>query len=329
MYTGSMVGSGEHVFAVWGYAIAHVVDGVVELHPQVIATAIGTSIERVNDALTFLTAPDERSRNPKEGGRRLIHDGGYRYVMVSYDDYSGIKNHTDKTAYNRRKQQESRARRKQQSIVSNASNLTVDGQLTVKRNATSDSDSDSDSDLDLKSDPKAATADPKDLTGSARAIAQVGDKDSGDGGGIEGNGGRKESEVTDLESALRLPVFERAKYTEAKGRDYGNYLQPQEWPEVKQVAEAFAIATGLTGATLGSYSRDPGVQAVVSLLAAGHEPEQLERAIRHVVNDPWWTDGKSKGLSSLTPEVVRRALANAKQSAAGERFRKAIADEKI
>jgi hypothetical protein len=159
-------------------------------------------------------------------------------------------------------------------------------------------------------DPKAVEANPKDLTGSAPPHAA-------EGGSGSGEGNRPGAGVYDLESALRLPVFERAKLAVAKGTAMADYLEPNAWPEVRQVGEAFGRATGQTGIRLGPYSRDVGVRAIVALLATPYQPTELERAIRHLVTEPWWNaEGRSKGLSSLTPEVIRRALVNAPPSKA-------------
>jgi hypothetical protein len=87
MYTGSMVGMGTDVFAVWGYVIAHVRDGVVELNPRLLAGIFGSTREAMVKALSDLCAPDPESRNPDQEGRRLIHEQAYMYRVVSAEKY--------------------------------------------------------------------------------------------------------------------------------------------------------------------------------------------------------------------------------------------------
>lgn len=88
----------------------------------------------------------------------------------------------------------------------------------------------------------------------------------------------------------------------------GAYEAPEEWGEVVAVVDAFKRATGQPGARVGTFARDRGVQAVVGLLADGYTVPELETAVARAVAGDWWQGGK-RGLSSLSPEVVRRALA--------------------
>lgn len=109
---------------------------------------------------------------------------------------------------------------------------------------------------------------------------------------------------SNLEEALKLPIAERAKLcTDEPSR--AEWLEPESWPEVRAVAEALAESLRQPS-VLGGW-RDRGVQAVVALFAAGLTPEQAVAAARTAKTDPWWQGGK-RGLSSLTPEVARRAL---------------------
>jgi hypothetical protein len=88
MYSGSMVGAGEHVFALWPYCIAHVrPPGVVEINPKLVAAIIGTTPENVQSALDFLCAPDPDSRSKVEDGRRLVREGQFLYRMVNFFEY--------------------------------------------------------------------------------------------------------------------------------------------------------------------------------------------------------------------------------------------------
>ena len=123
-FTGSMFGAGPDVFAVWAYVIAHTVDGRVELNPDVLMATLGASRERIDAAITFLCSPDDRSRNPAEEGRRLVQDGQFQFRVTSHALYRTLRNESDRRAYNREKQRESRARR----------GLLVKSSQAVKRN---------------------------------------------------------------------------------------------------------------------------------------------------------------------------------------------------
>ena len=109
-FTGSMYGAGLDVFAVWGYVIAHVVDGLVELNPFLLASTLGTSPEIVEKAIEKLCAPDPRSRNKDEDGRRLLREGEFAYRVVNHPKYSGIANEKERREYLRDRKRDQRAR---------------------------------------------------------------------------------------------------------------------------------------------------------------------------------------------------------------------------
>ena len=127
-FTGSMTGAGEHVFAVWAYLLAQTVDGLVEINPILAAAAIGTTSARIQEALTFLEAPDPDSRNPDEDGRRLVKLQAHSYRVVSHELYRTMRNEDDRRAYNRDKQREARARKSvstRKSLTRKVSNRAV------------------------------------------------------------------------------------------------------------------------------------------------------------------------------------------------------------
>ena len=103
MYNGSMVGSGSHVFAVWGYCIANAdpETHTVRLNPTLLATIIGDSEQRIKEAIEILCAPDKRSQCGDHDGRRLLDMDGMVYFMVTHERYRNIKNSADKTEYMR------------------------------------------------------------------------------------------------------------------------------------------------------------------------------------------------------------------------------------
>lgn len=135
MYTGSMVGIGPDVFAVWGYVLAHERDGEVELNPTLLAAVIGTTVVAVEAAIAKLCEPDARSRNPDDDGCRLVYLRALQYRVVSTEKYKKIRSEADRREQNKSAQQRHRAsasvsKRKQPSAMS----------------AHSDSDSTADSD---------------------------------------------------------------------------------------------------------------------------------------------------------------------------------------
>lgn len=145
-----------------------------------------------------------------------------------------------------------------------------------------------------RSDPETAAA--KDLTASPREepTPQVGRTVA--------------AAPMNLEAALRMPIAERAGAVVTRS-DVAHWVQPEKWPEVQSLAQVFAEATGKShAAKLGPYSSDRGTRALVALLTT-FDASEAERGIRAVVSGQWWRDdAKGKGLSTLSTEVLRRAL---------------------
>ncbi len=100
-FSGSMLGAGPDVFAVWGYVIAHTVKGTLELNPKLLAVVIGMPEERVDVAIKVLCAPDPNSRSQEESGRRLVHEDAFQYRVVNHGKYRGIRNEDDRREYNK------------------------------------------------------------------------------------------------------------------------------------------------------------------------------------------------------------------------------------
>jgi hypothetical protein len=101
MYTGSMVGAGPTVFAVWGYVIANCRDSAVELNPKLLATIIGCDAGEIAHAIGALCAPDPDSRGKEHDGRRLVHQDGFLYLVSRYEHYRSLRSEDDRTAYMR------------------------------------------------------------------------------------------------------------------------------------------------------------------------------------------------------------------------------------
>jgi hypothetical protein len=130
MYSGSLVGSGFHVYAVWNYIIAKTKCGIVELNPKLLAAVLGGPVKDVEAAIAFLIKPDPDSRSKEEEGRRLVKEGQYQYRVVNWAFYQGIKNAEDLREYNRIRQAEYRKSRKQ---TLGAAGKQLPGETIVKR----------------------------------------------------------------------------------------------------------------------------------------------------------------------------------------------------
>jgi len=112
MYTGSMIGSGATVFAVWGYVVANMKppNFHVELNPELLAFILGEPVPAVISAIERLCAPDPRSRSKAMDGRRLTKEGEYLYLVVNGEHYARIQTNEDKRAYWRGYKRMKRAR---------------------------------------------------------------------------------------------------------------------------------------------------------------------------------------------------------------------------
>jgi len=99
LFSGSMYGAGAHVFAVWCFALAcKDSDGFIELNPKLLAGVLGEPEEEIARAINYLLLPDEASRTPDEGGRRMTREGQYLYHIVNHKEYTKIQ---DREALNR------------------------------------------------------------------------------------------------------------------------------------------------------------------------------------------------------------------------------------
>jgi hypothetical protein len=113
--------------------------------------------------------------------------------------------------------------------------------------------------------------------------------------------------TTRLDEVSVQPIAQRARAALVSRRD-AQRLQPQDWPEVRQIVEAFASTVGRER-PLGEFARDSGLRAIVGLLAAGNSVEDVEWVAENVPKQAWWrSDGRTRGLATLSPEVVARAL---------------------
>lgn len=117
MYEGSMVGAGVCVFATWGYAIAHMQPDtehgyVVVLNSRLLSAIFGCEREPIDDAISFLCAPDPESTTKAEAGRRIIQVSQFEYRVVNGQKYQGIRNAEDRKRQNREAQARYREKEK-------------------------------------------------------------------------------------------------------------------------------------------------------------------------------------------------------------------------
>lgn len=136
-YTGSMFGAGAAVFAVWGYVIAHtqpglneagVETGIVEVNPPLVASLIGMQAKEVQEAIDYLTGPDQRSRSPGHDGRRLLPVGAFIFEVPTFPDYQRKQNPEARKEAGRERVRKHRAKMRGESVthvtLGNACNAT-------------------------------------------------------------------------------------------------------------------------------------------------------------------------------------------------------------
>lgn len=105
-----------------------------------------------------------------------------------------------------------------------------------------------------------------------------------------------------LQDALAVPVQARSRAVVDSGDlAAGDWACAAEWPEVLALRDAYA-----PGTRLGAYSRDSGVRSLVGLFADGFKPNELLALAPTLTTSNWWLRER-RGLTALTPEVLRRA----------------------
>lgn len=90
-------------------------DGVVDITHSAISRRINVPLEIVERAIISLEAPDASSRDPEEGGRRIVRLDAHRtwgWRIVNFDRYEEIRSNQDIRDYERQRKAESRSRSK-------------------------------------------------------------------------------------------------------------------------------------------------------------------------------------------------------------------------
>lgn len=117
MFSGSLYGSGSHVFTTMSYAISHMQpdkDGeeYVTINPQELAHKVGEPLEKIESAIKFLCSPDPKTPDDEKKGRRLIKVGVFDYHVVKGKHYRSITNEDDRKTKNAARQQKWRDKQK-------------------------------------------------------------------------------------------------------------------------------------------------------------------------------------------------------------------------
>lgn len=152
-FTGSMVGAGPDVFAVWGYVIANCVDSQIEINPRYLAPILGCDIELVKAAVEYLCKPDEESRNKDNNGARLVYQTGFTYIVPSHRIYRNILNEDDRRDYFRKKKQEQRAR---QTMSNEVSKTVKDSQRMSNMSTHTEAETEAEAETDTPPTPSLA-----------------------------------------------------------------------------------------------------------------------------------------------------------------------------
>jgi len=124
-FTGSMLGAGSDVFAVWGYVIANTKGGVVELNPRLLAAMIGAEPAEMKRAIDYLCAPDPDSKSKLYDGARLVRVGEFSFHVPNHDAYRSIRDETDRQVYMQNYMRERRAKEKAAAEALNSVNTPV------------------------------------------------------------------------------------------------------------------------------------------------------------------------------------------------------------
>lgn len=140
-FTGSMVGAGAHVFAVWGYVIANCRNGSIELNPKLLAMILGEDEEPIQAAIDFLCSPDPNSRSKNNDGCRLVKTGPFLFDVPNHASYRKILNEDERRAYFRDKKREQRQKAKALTVGQVGQSKTVQDMSTVSTQSEADTES--------------------------------------------------------------------------------------------------------------------------------------------------------------------------------------------
>lgn len=303
MYTGSMCGAGSHVFAVWGYVIAHTVDGVVEINPALVAFQLGETSERVAAAIAYLCSPDPASRNREFDGRRMVHQGAFSYLVVSHSSYRGIVSSSDLREYNRVKQRESRAKRKAVGDVKNVKTDVNDMSMLSASVSASGICSDPDPDPDLPN--RSDQARPDGISGQNK-------RSSATAPGCHASASEPEHGVPEPRTHETAPTGQPASLAR-RSEDYlanecSERLEQgpaEKWPEVLEVFKHWEHVWK-SKVSVRSGLRDLRLRVVLERFVDGYGVSELCAAITGAHADEFTRDNRNASrLESVLKEPSR------------------------
>lgn len=268
--------------------------GHVEASVGGLARRAGLTREECEIALAKLSEPDEDDRSGVNEGRRIEKvEGGWQ--ITNHKTYRDFR--TDAQVHNAERQQRFRdnhpkPKKKSHGALRNVTSVTQPG--VTPSHAPSRTDLELERDQERK--PEIARA--REEAPPPPVLVE-----------------RKPEHPRNPAEALDMPIAERAAYVELNPHN-AQWLTPEAWPEVLAVALAVHEGSGGRGELrLLPHHRDSGVRNVVALFAAGFTQDELLEAVRSVTKSPWWRadGGKPRSLGALSAEVVRRALASARE----------------
>ena len=162
-FSGSMVGSGANVFAVWSYIIANTrPPGVVEINPVILSAIIGCHKDEIQKSVDFLQAEDPNSRTKDHEGRRLLKIGEFLYRVPTWQKYRDSRNDEERRAYNAEAQRKHRANK-----TSNKPSMTVIDNKHVSAQAEAEAEAEAEQIQNTPLPPKGGTKGPLQLRAEA------------------------------------------------------------------------------------------------------------------------------------------------------------------
>lgn len=111
LYSGSMVGAGPMVFALWPFIICNArpdEGSLIDLNPIVLSAIFGATTEEVTKAIDYLCRSDPNSKTDTLDGKRLIKKGPMTYFVVNLEKYRFADDPTRRKDYWREYKQKRR-----------------------------------------------------------------------------------------------------------------------------------------------------------------------------------------------------------------------------
>lgn len=275
-YTGSMMGSGSHVFAVWGWVVANAgKDGVLEINPKLLAAVIGDDESRIRDALDYLQSPDSSSRTRAEDGRRIVHVDAFTYRIVNHEKYRAKLSADERREYQRRKQAEYRQARNCKQFT-NVDKVYTE-QSTESRVQSTEAAA-----------AKAANKGAKEQIEQQRPV----------------NASEKRRRLRRPQGSQEVPkTLQSRAQAILRDRAAAAWDNPANWQESEAVADAICDAMGLRRPRLGSLQEGSPLERLLQLFAAGYTAEELIALAEHMPEDEWFSDNFNS-LGQLTLRVI-------------------------